>query len=296
MNATWIDTLVTPAQRRKVRRGRAASTRPDLRFVDLKQASIRYRLAGAGPRTIVFAADPPVVVELYDELIRLLAGHCRVVVFEIPAFGLSLPRLGMPFDIVGIAEIIGEFLEKLGLGPYVLSFPCVTGFAAMWLAARHPHLVESLILTQVPDWEQELHWKQRRDPRNILGRPVLGQVLMKLLARKRAGAWYRYALAGETLVPQFSAATEQAFADGARFSLASVYQKLMGPEPPFGRIRQPTLALWGDADRSHAQTDKGSILRYFDQARVVHWAEVGHFPELEAPEAFVREISPIIAA
>jgi pimeloyl-ACP methyl ester carboxylesterase len=264
--------------------------------MDLKQATIRYRLAGQGTKTVVFAADPPVVVELYDELIALLGERCRVVVFEMPAFGLSLPRLGLPFDIPGLADVVAEFLQKLALGPYVLSFPCVPGYTALWLAGHRPELVEALVLSQVPDWQREQEWKRRRDPRNILGRPVLGQLAMKLLARKRAGNWYRYALAGDRLVQRFADVTEQVFDSGARFSLASAFQNMTPAEPAFGRVRQPGLIIWGDADRSHAHTDKDSVARYFDNARTVHFPEVGHFPELEAPERFVQELGPLLQA
>lgn len=296
MNATWIDTLVTPRQRRLAKNSKAARSRGDIRFMDLRQATIRYRLAGQGSKTVVFAADPPVVVELYDELIALLGGRCKVVVFEMPAFGLSLPRLGLPFDIPGIAEVVGEFLHKLALGPYILSFPCVPGYTALWLAGHQPGLVEALVLSQVPDWQGELEWKRRRDPRNVLGRPVLGQLAMKLLARKRAGKWYQYALAGDRLVQRFTDATEQVFDSGARFSLASAFQKLTPAEPAFGRVRQPGLIIWGDADRSHVHTDKDSVARYFDNARTAHLPEIGHFPELEAPERFVRELGPFLQA
>ena len=291
MNATWLDTLVTPWRRARVTRGPASRTRDDLHFMHLPRASIRYRLAGSGTRSIVFCADPPVTLELYDELIAALAPDFRVLVFELPAFGLSLPRLGLGFELQTVAGLVREFLQQLALGPYVLAFPCVPAYSALWLAGHHPELVSGLVLMQAPDWQQELAWKHGRDPKNILGRPYIGQILLRLLRRRRAELWYRLALGRQELLEHFSHTTQCAFDHGAGFSLASAFQRhLAGPEPVFGDIRQPALVVWGEADRSHRQTDRESIRRYLPQARLLRFPEVGHFPELEAPQRFAAEV------
>jgi len=291
MNGTWLDTLVTPWRRARVTRGPGSRTRADLRFMHLPRASIRYRLAGAGARTIVFCADPPVTLELYDELIAALAPDFRVVVFEMPAFGLSLPRLGLGFELDTVAAVTGEFLRQLALGPYVLAFPCVPAYSALWLAGRHPEMISGLVLMQAPDWPQEIAWKHGRDPKGILARPYIGQILLRLLRRQRAGLWYRLALGRQELLEHFTDTAQYAFDHGASFSLASAFQRhLNGPEPVFGSIAQPALVIWGEADRSHRLTDRASILRYLPQARLISFAEAGHFPELEAPQRFATEV------
>ncbi|MFP5304789.1 MAG: alpha/beta fold hydrolase, partial [Gammaproteobacteria bacterium] len=291
VNATWLDTLIPPWQRRRALRGPGASSRADIRYVHLPEASIRYRIAGDGARTVVLCADPPVVLELYDELIARLAAEYRVVVFEPPAFGLSLPRAGLDFSMEATARVIGAFLDALGTAPYVLAFPCVPAYCALWLAAQRPQLVEALVLMQAPSWHEELKWKRGRDPKNVLGRPWLGQILLRLLRRKRASAWYRLALGRRELLPTFAAETERAFEHGACFSLASAFQRfLTATEPGFAAVHQPALVIWGGADRSHAQTDRESIRRHLPQARIVHIDDAGHFPELEAPQRFAAEL------
>jgi len=295
MDATWLDTVVTPWRRATVTRGAGSRTRPDLRFMHLPQASIRYRDSGQdrndGARSIVFCADPPVVLELYDTLLRELAPDFRVIVFEMPAYGLSLPRLGLDFSLRGVAQVIAEFLRRLALGPALLAFPCVPAYSALWIARHHPELVSGLVLMQAPDWEQELRWKDGRDPKKILARPYVGQLLLRLLRRSRAGLWYRLALGRRELLEPFTEVTQSSFDHGGGFALASAYQKhLAGPEPDFGRITHPALVVWGEADRSHAHTDRASILRYVPAARIVSLPEAGHFPELEAPQRFAAAV------
>lgn len=296
MNGTWLDTLVTPWRRRAAVAGEGSRTRPGIHYLHLPQASIRYRVDGQGERTLVFCTDPPVVLELYDELIRELERDFRIVVFEPPAFGLSLPRLGMDFSLPATTETIKAFLEHLGHGRYVLAFPCVPAYTALLLAARHPQLVEALVLMQAPDWHEELRWKQRRDPKNLLARPVLGQILMRQIGRKRAADWYKLVLGRRELLEPFSVATRRNFEHGGCFSLASAFQRLLsGAEPDFRGIQQPALVFWGGADCTHAVTDRESIRRYLPQARLVHLPESGHFPELEAPQRFAAELRTLLA-
>ena len=291
MSAIWLDTLLPPGQRGRVLRGPRASTRGDIRFMDLGRCNIRYRVCGEGSRTLVLAADPPVVLELYDELIACLSPHFRIVVFEPPAFGFSLPKPGLRFEFEALTDVMREFLEGLGLGPYILAFPCVPAYSAIWLAGRRPDLVSGLVVMQAPDWHEELGWKRRRDPKGLLGRPYLGQAALRVLRRRRAGNWYKLALGRADLLAPFTRETEEAFDHGACFSLASAFQRfLVEDEPDFGTVRQPALVVWGCADSSHAETAKDSIGRYLPQARMVKLPKAGHFPELEDPQRFTEEL------
>ena len=297
MNGSLFDTLFAPGAHARLRRGPAAHSRDGIGFLELPDCTLRYRLAGHGARTLVFCTDPPVMLEMYDELIAELARDFRVLVVEPPGFGFSLPRLGMDFSAASGTRAIIALLEHLQLGPSVLAFPCVPAYIALLIATQRPDLVSALVLMQAPCWREELLWKQRRDPKNILGRPWIGQLLLRLLRRRRAGAWYALALGNRRLLAPFTVETQRGFDHGACFSLASAFQKFLTDDAPrFGSVRQPALVIWGDADRSHAQTDKDSIRELLPQARILHWPQAGHFPELEAPQDFAAALRKFIAA
>lgn len=300
MNAVLLDTLIAPWRRRRILGSAAAHSRPDIRFMELSDCTIRYREAGTRGPCIVLCADPPVPLEVYDELIALLARDYRVVVLEMPAFGFSLPRASLQLSLPAASATVERFLRQLARGPYLLAFSCVPAYVALWIAARAPELVAGLVVIQAPHWDEELHWKARRDPRQMLARPWLGQVLLKLLKRRRAGAWYQFAIGQRQFVAPFTAATEHALAHGACFPLASAFQQfLVAGAPEIEPPRQPALVVWGGADRSHAQTDKDSIRRHLPQARIEHFDSAGHFPELEAPQRFadlVKTMFPSVRA
>ena len=55
------------------------------------------------------------------------------------------------------------------------------------------------------------------------------------------------------------------------------------PLPEF-RPDLPAAVIWGTADRSHQGTDRQSVRRYVPEADYIERDDLGHFPDLEAPE------------
>lgn len=265
--------------------------------MELSHSYVRYRVEGAGERTIVFATDPPIVLEQYDELIALLKNDFQVVILELPGFGYSFPKPGMSFRFESINQMIYEFLEKLGSGPYVLAFPCITAFSAIWLANRHPELVSALVLMQAPTWQGAMAWKHGRDPRHILSTPVLGQVMLHLLKYKRVPAWLQIAVGNPQKLKPFIDTSVYALRGGACFSLASAFQDYLDGEPGFiTPVRQKTLIFWGEKDGSHENTLKSDSRSLAVAPECCHLAQAGHFPELEYPQLFVEKLRSFLNA
>lgn len=287
MLATYADTIPLALQRRaRVRKAREWG-RPDIQFMDIRAASIRYRIVGERGPVLAICPDPPVLIEHYDELAERLSGRFRVLLFELPGFGFSIPSIHLNLRADKVVLAVAEFLKRLGMGPYILSFPCVAGLTAVHLANDFPELVRALVLVQTPDKPNAIRWKHARDPRGILHTPIVGQVALNLLKRKRMRQWFSAALADESETERYATLCESAFDHGACFCLASAFQQyLTEAMPEFPAIRQPALAIWGGRDRSHRVTDKSSSLRFAPGAELKLFEQAGHFPDLEDPERF----------
>jgi hypothetical protein len=89
--AARLDTSGAARKMRGFSAGWPSKTRSDIRFYDTGATQYRYRERGTGP-AIVFAADPPVTLEMYDALLDLYATRFRAVVLEVPAMGFSVAR------------------------------------------------------------------------------------------------------------------------------------------------------------------------------------------------------------
>ena len=203
--------------------------------------------------------------------------------------------MSLNYDFNSMVSLTEQFLDKLNLGPYIFNAPCVLGYGALGLAYKRPDLISSLVLMQVPSWQEILKWKKLRDPKGILGTPILGQILLQILKRKRTPQWFAASLGNMELHSHFNDISQQAFKHGASFNLASAFQQfLTGPSPVLKKPKQPTLVIWGELDASHCSTCKSSSAQLVEEAHMVNIIEAGHFPELETPDIFCGHLDAFL--
>lgn len=285
--AARLDTSGAAKKMRAFRSGWPSRSRPDIRFFDSGVTQYRYREQGTGP-VIVFAADPPVTLEMYDRLLAVFSKRFRTIVVELPCMGFSAARASYGFGFEESADDVARFLKAVAGDGAILAFSCAAGMAAVDIAVRHPTLVSALALIQTTDWEGFQRWKAARDPKNVLGKPFLGQVAMRKMGPKRAPDWFRLATGNKAMVEPFCQCAAETMAEGAGWALASAYQRYLRAGPsPLGRPKQPILVIWGKADRSHGPDAPERTRTLGDNVRLVEIAHVGHFGDLEdTPLAF----------
>ena len=292
--AAYMDTAGAKARIEAFRTGWPSTTRADIAFHDTGLTQYRYRARGDGP-VIVFAADPPVTLEMYDRLIEVFAERFRVVVVELPAMGFSAARPAYGFSFRQSSDDLIKFLEAVAGKGAILAFSCAAGMAAVDIAARRPDLVARLALIQTTDWEGFQAWRKARDPKNILGKPFLGQMAMKKLGPSRSPAWFRLAVGRQEMIEPFCQCTAETLEQGAGWNLASAYQRYLAPGPsPLGRPEQPILVLWGKADKSHGPEAPVRAKNLGAQVRVVELDGVGHFGDLEDVDQAYRLIADFV--
>lgn len=288
--AAWLDTVRLA---RRLQRPHAGGPIPEgVGFVGLQQAVVRVRAAGDGPATIVFAADPPNLVEHYDELFALLTPHLRVVCFELPGFGFSYPRRGFSFTLEDQVAAIAQLLERRCPRPSTLAFSCGSAYMALELAARRPELIAGLIVIQAPSWSEELRWAARIDRHRLIRTPVLGQAVMALAPERIAAGWYRAAVADPDRVPAFLGPALDGFTQGACYCLGSAFQATFTGHREFAKVHKPALVIWGSRDRTHRRSDPRSALNSLPGGTLVEFEDAGHFPELERPDRFAELALP----
>lgn len=288
-----LDTWGGMARQRNFRQGWPAKTSGEIRFFDSPKVQYRYRERPAATQdaeTIVFTADPPVTLEVYDELLDIFAKRFRVIVVELPAMGFSATRPEYRFGFRETNDDFALFLEAVAGQEAIWAFSCVAGLAGIDLAARHPHLCSQLVLMQTGDVSAFQRWKAARDPKGILARPIVGQLIMKKIAPKRMPDWYELSVGDKSKIGHFCACAEESFRHGALWSLASAYQVYLDPDVSLAPVSQPVLALWGRADGSHPTDNEGSTRSLGTDVRSVAFDDLGHFMELEDPQRVLSEI------
>ncbi len=286
---TRIDTWNGKAKMKCFRAGWPSRTRPGIRFHRTSNVQYRYLDAGKG-HTIVFTADPPMTLEVYDELVEVFASQFRVIVVELPAMGFSAARQGFGFGFRETCDDLAEFIRAICGEGNVFAFSCAATLSGIDLAVRMPELASHLCFIQGGGTEAFARWKTGRDPKGILARPVLGQLVMRRMAPRRMPQWYRLSVGRKEQIDDFCACAEHSFEQGAMWSLASAYQIYMDHSEELPAPPQPILSIWGGADRSHPRQNVHSLAQIYDDVSCVTFDDLGHTPELEDPRRVFEAI------
>jgi pimeloyl-ACP methyl ester carboxylesterase len=291
---TLIDTLGWRKRYKDFSNGPPSKTRDGIGFYKTTKAQYRYRLTGEGP-TIVFLADPPVTIEAYDELVSVFAERYRVLIIEAAGMGFSAANNAYSFGFSESNDDIAALLGDIAPDGSILAFSCVAGLGAVDIAVRFPELVQRLFLLQTTDWDTFLAWADRRDPKGLLRKPIIGQLGMKRLAAKRAPDWLAFATGRQAMVAPLCTCAQDGFRHGMSFSLASTFQRYLAGKNPLGTPTQPTTIIWGTNDPSHKPASVEQCKNIAPQSKVLALPSLGHFPELEDPKRIFQALEEAIS-
>jgi len=236
-----------------------------------------------------------------------LVAHGRVTAVDLAGFGLTHPN-GRSTGVRANADMLVRFLDTVIGGPAVLVGNSMGGMVSILAAARHPEAVTGLVLID-PSVPGGLG-----DPIDPLvagmfatyATPVLGP---RLLARRRTVLTPRQAVqqtldlccvdpscvpadllaASEALVTERAAVTglDSAFLTAARSllrvnTLAPAYWRAMAS------ITAPVMLIHGERDRLVPVRAARRVARRNPAWKLETLPDVGHVPQLEAPDAVAK--------
>ncbi|CAB3761340.1 alpha/beta fold hydrolase [Paraburkholderia solisilvae] len=154
---------------------KAPSTRPDrkssltgnlafptrYRTVDIDGASVFYREAGApGAPVVLLLPGWPSSSAMFRDLIRELSVNYHVFAPDYPGFGNSeVPdRSHAPYTFDALGEVIGKFVDKVGIGQYVLYATDFGGLVGYRVMLKTPHRMTALVAQNNPLFLSESPW------------------------------------------------------------------------------------------------------------------------------------------
>jgi len=220
-------------------------------------ADLSYVSVGEGPPA-VFVHGVGTSAYLWRNLIDRVAGARRCLAFDLPLHGASPARPDQDFTLAGLAELIEEFCDALGLVEIDLVAHDTGGALAQIFAARHAERLRTLTLTNCDTHDN-----------------VPPEAFQPTVDLAKAGA---LAPSAPALLSDVAAARAVVFADGydnpEYLSLPAVRAflepvlgtpsaalqfeqmlsrleptDLLAVEPALAQLTVPTLIVWGTGDR-----------------------------------------------
>ncbi|HVM18334.1 MAG TPA: alpha/beta hydrolase [Egibacteraceae bacterium] len=241
------------------------------------------------------AGDGPAVLYLHDAGADTLASPAfddvatdhRVLVVDLPGYGRSDPAAGLHAP-AAVAALLADIIEATVEGPVVAAGTSLGGWFAATLAAERPDLVAGLLLANAAGMHAPPHYLFDLFAAGAAAATTNHHVAQALVARlpddERVGETTPAPVATAVVAPWVQ---NLAAAAAASWSHAVASPEMIGAA---GRIRCPTIVLWGEHDglipMEHGRVWAASIPGA--RLRVVRGA--GHLVALDAPDELAAAI------
>ena len=247
--------------------------------VTLSDCTIFYVDEGQGS-PLLFVHGFPLDHTMWRNQIEAFRASHRVIAVDLPGFGASTnPPTAM--SIIGMADRLVEFLDRLKLAQVVLCGLSMGGSIAQQFAVRHPSRLAGLILcdcramTDPPETQQFRHDLADRVLQE--GPEFVAQAMPARLFAPQTLTEQPAVV--ESIQAVIRATAPQSVARGSR-ALADREDMV----PHLGRITVRTLLIVGSEDVISTVDEMRTIATRIPNSQLVEIAEAGHMAPLENPK------------
>lgn len=236
----------------------------------------------------------------FRSIIDALEKDREVIALDLPGHGESdRPRPGdFAYDLPAFANVVDEVMDRLGVARADVLGASMGGGTALTLAARHPERVERLILVAGAVYPPPVLPVDAK----LALLPGVGSLLFKHAFGRREferGARFLSVRDANSIddewVDYFWARFNRAGARDASYACLQMLCTLSQNNGDPGRVRAPTLLVWGDEDRMVPLSSGKRLARAIAGARLEIIPACGHMPHVERPQQLLRVVRSFLA-
>lgn len=232
----------------------------------------------------------------WRKVIPGLAEHRRVVAPDLYGFGYTeRPTDPARYTREGQMALVLGVMDALGIERADLAGSSYGGALALWIAARHPERVRSLILVDsaAPTYPD--------DRRSRLATRPFGGLFLRLVALRpgtvRKGlekAFYDDSLVTPELVRAYY---DRLRIEGVADAYYGLTAPVRGPRPhiDLAAIDVPALVVWGAQDELIPMADGRAAAALLPRGEFVALDQTGHLPMEERPAELLRLMTGFLA-
>lgn len=273
------------------------TSRPQTRDVTVR--GVRIRAVEAGPK------DAPALLLIHGflvsqlewaDVLEPLAERFHVIAPDLPGFGDS-EKPGparYPYGIDSFSEAMADLVAAFGVGRAHVMGHSMGGAVALTLAAEHPELVQRLVVVDPLVYPFEMALKAK-----LVLYPVVGPLIFKqLYGRGMFRAYFRDEVFGggahdtARVDEHYERFNSPAARESAYATLRAI-QDTRSLVARLGRVRTPTLVVWGRDDRIFPVAHASRLAKDLTDARL-EVLSAGHSPGEEIPSAFLGVVQEFL--
>ncbi len=268
------------------------------RYLDVNGVEVHYKDEGTGP-VLLMVHGSESSLRTWDVITEKLKDRYRIIRYDIPGYGLSGPISDEVAETVEPLDIPEALVKELGVEKLTVVGVSSGGTMGMYLAAKRPDLVERLIISNTPS-----------DPVDT-SHLVMPEAFVDSIARATETGFRDQVFWNEFLTyfagdgDRISEQTRKEYYDFYRrtpekhpIALVAVIGDGVEAKKRMAMVKQPTLQIWGTADKLLPESAADASAGYLHNAQLsrILMPDVGHYPPLEVPERFAQLIAAYIEA
>jgi len=260
------------------------------RFATVAGVRVRYVRTGGGSPVVLLHGFGSSIYTWKDVIPGLARAH-EVVALDLPGFGWSDQPADLSFELY--PRVVLGLLDQLSLDRASLVGNSMGGAVACWLAASEPGRVDLLVLIdsagfnlREADRPAMVRLTSHPSAEAIAGRLPATRLLVTIGLRH---VFHDDTRLTEERIDEYLAAAKR---PGTLRSIRSLMASTRAAADEFaarlGRIKAPTLVLWGEEDQWIPLAHADRFVAAIHGARKVVVPGIGHLPEEEAPQEVTR--------
>lgn len=226
------------------------------RFVDVGNARVCYRQAGAGP-ALVLLHGFPLSGMTWRGLIPELSKRFTCYALDLVGLGDSTSSDNVDFSSQGQGAVVQQALRALGVSPYALIGNDTGGWVARELAALEPERVTHLVLTNTempghrPPWIRQYQLLARVPGSIVLFRSIVASRRLRHSAIAFGGSFHDLDTIDGEFYDEFLApliTSRERLARAMRFLVYMQFGALDRFRELHGTLSMPVAFIWGTDD------------------------------------------------
>jgi 2-hydroxy-6-oxonona-2,4-dienedioate hydrolase len=257
------------------------------KFVSVYGAKMHYIEAGSGP-TLVLVHGLADDTAVWQETIAPLAKTHRVIVPDLIGWGKSDKPL-LSYRIATFSDFLDRFLQQLKVEKAAVVGNSMGGWVVADFVLRYPARVEKLVIVcgvGFASSEQQM------------GAPL---EVLKMSSRDEIRRFLAPAFADKKFVSEemVDFLIEQRVRNGDGYTISKFIESMKRKEDvvdgKLGKIKVPTLVVWGRQDLLTPLAIGQRFQREIPGAKLQIIENCGHMPQQECPAKFVDTVTPFLA-